>query len=693
MIKKINNKLLIYLISIMVAIAFTGCAFGTLRHETDAETITEHNAGEDAENISDAGEESGDDINNPEEDESSGFRKAFAQSSYAVGKNPVDGKTGLYLLDLGIDLSNININDMCDMDGNVLFIAEEFQNETYEYTLFLISPLDMKVISSVKLSGNYYYNGSINMGTNDKIAVNDDCGNVSVFDKDLNLIDEININRVCVGKMFYSNDLSDIYYFDTSENKIYNYDADEHTENQILTDIDYDTEDYYSLEGVWPEKDIIIFNVNDFNDNKNTYEIRSISTGEIIKSDDTVLQFFEYCGDDYIALTQIAGIAETVYGNLSDGTNRVLTLESYGEYEDVYRDVKSQIVMARSEKYDESSHINESNFNVYDLSTGNKIYSVKYDFDTDDEYMFWPQMLYVKEEKYAMLAYNDIHELYVIDLEDPEIKNTDATCYWYDASEINSLSDEAYNALREKADKIATENSVEIYFGDDVNNCSRDIYDYMPVNNASRIDRALDILSDSLDKFPNGMLKQLASGEGGILKIYLSGQIVGIADTAISTAVGVQNTCVGDTYLVLDITCGENVETSIYHEIYHALEKYLSSEGYYFDYDRWDECNPSDFIYDYDYVANEQSYDSTYTTYDFENEVYFIDTYSKSFPEEDRARIIEYAMMEYRNNTGYFENEAITNKLRYISEVLREGFSEADWSDEAVWESVLDKQP
>jgi len=117
----------------------------------------------------------------------------------------------------------------------------------------------------------------------------------------------------------------------------------------------------------------------------------------------------------------------------------------------------------------------------------------------------------------------------------------------------------------------------------------------------------------------------------------------------------------------------------------------MNYTGCWFDEGIWSECNPDGFDYDYDYIANENSYDNTYVAFSSgdASEIAFIDTYSKSFPNEDRARVFEYAMTDQQNDNGFFSYERIRKKLKVISDQMSACFPEDDGATLMPWERVL----
>ena len=121
---------------------------------------------------------------------------------------------------------------------------------------------------------------------------------------------------------------------------------------------------------------------------------------------------------------------------------------------------------------------------------------------------------------------------------------------------------------------------------------------------------------------------------------------------------------------------------SFYHELCHVMDTRIFAHSN--AYDQWEDLNPSGFSYDYDYVANATRNAGEYLR---DAERCFIDTYSMSFPKEDRARILEYAMTE--GNEHYFQSKTMQSKLRQLCIGIREGFGLKKSPDTFLWEQYL----
>ena len=100
--------------------------------------------------------------------------------------------------------------------------------------------------------------------------------------------------------------------------------------------------------------------------------------------------------------------------------------------------------------------------------------------------------------------------------------------------------------------------------------------------------------------------------------------------------------------------------------------------------DQWDKLNPVDFTYDFDYAANARRDGSEYLQPDTRS---FVDTYSMSFPKEDRARILEYAMTP--GNGELFLASPLQFKLKTLCQGIREAYGLKKSPENYRWEQYL----
>jgi hypothetical protein len=138
--------------------------------------------------------------------------------------------------------------------------------------------------------------------------------------------------------------------------------------------------------------------------------------------------------------------------------------------------------------------------------------------------------------------------------------------------------------------------------------------------------------------------------------------------------------------VVFDLGRGQLMEQDLYHEFSHLIDKKLQNmvdigKKIKFSEEGWAALNPSGFVYCQDYRDVPDAY--YYDGYDD----HFIDIYSRTFPTEDRARILEYAMIgaEFCFDTFH----GLKTKLEYYCECIRDGFDTTGWPEVTKWEEML----
>lgn len=171
--------------------------------------------------------------------------------------------------------------------------------------------------------------------------------------------------------------------------------------------------------------------------------------------------------------------------------------------------------------------------------------------------------------------------------------------------------------------------------------------------------RELELLDQRLSQLPEGML-QTTAADFDSLNIGLVAQIHG------GIQEGSMQVFSGQNANIL-LTVGDDSERELYHQLFHVMQTHILSHSSAFD--QWDTLNPPGFQYDYDYVANAIRNSGIYLA---EDNRYFVDTFSMSYPKEDQARVFEYAMMP--GNEAFFRSKAMQKKLKAVCLGLREAY-------------------
>lgn len=199
-------------------------------------------------------------------------------------------------------------------------------------------------------------------------------------------------------------------------------------------------------------------------------------------------------------------------------------------------------------------------------------------------------------------------------------------------------------------------------------------YEYM----APVLQKELALLDARLSHYPEGFLSTLAGKFAGI-KICIVQEIRGNPESgSVDIAGGIQFWNDREAYIVL--AAGHDTERTLYHELCHLIDTVVLTEST--AYDQWESLNPTEFRYA----------GSAYHTMDADSWRQagwesFLDDYSLSFPKEDRARIMEYAMTE--GNADRFESPYLQAKLKLLCTGIREAFGLEEQTQPLLWEQYL----
>jgi len=193
-------------------------------------------------------------------------------------------------------------------------------------------------------------------------------------------------------------------------------------------------------------------------------------------------------------------------------------------------------------------------------------------------------------------------------------------------------------------------------------------------------DRYLPVLEKALSAIPKTVYQKLGKqSQNGKLTISLVREVYSTNELgSLTLEDGAHFWSNGSSYLVLMMN--DKLERSFYHELFHAMDSYILTETK--AYDDWRKLNPSGFSYDYSYITNEYRDPKDYLE---PGTRAFIDLYSMSYPKEDRARIMEYAMLE--GNEAYFTSKTMTQKLDMLCKGIRKAFKLDD--GDYLWEQYL----
>ena len=236
---------------------------------------------------------------------------------------------------------------------------------------------------------------------------------------------------------------------------------------------------------------------------------------------------------------------------------------------------------------------------------------------------------------------------------------------------------------RQRADILSTIYDVQILIWTDATSCEPWDYTLVPEYRVPVISRQLELLGKALSRYPEGFLKEAAS-QASKLRICLVRSIHGNPGSGSLDRTGGLQFWDENAQAYAALVTGPDLVQNLHHELFHIIESQIYGKSSALD--NWSALNPKDFQYDFDYIRN-SCRDSWELTQGEDRA--FIDCYSMSFPKEDRARIMEYAMMP--DQELIFACPTLQQKLRVLCLGIREAFDLQKHPSALPWEQYLEK--
>ena len=383
----------------------------------------------------------------------------------------------------------------------------------------------------------------------------------------------------------------------------------------------------------------------------------STRTGQLLEEWEGDLEIAT-AGDHYQASLVADGLPALVYGTGED-TPRTLAPLGPGE----------RIPLPRNGAALEIAGTTPLSLNYYDLTTGLRTSSLTLEGDA---------LTAVAEGENGVLWLLVGSDVYRWDTQAlPSGDNTVYTDVYYTRSNPDLAGIARCQAI---AEELSQKHGVEVLVWEDAIAVQPWDYHLTEEYLVPILEEQLRLLDERLSRFPEGFLATLSESFQG-LSVCLVRQLRGDPDYGtLDNASGLQFWVEDRSYIALSTI--HSTEGSLYHELCHVMDTRVFTHSN--AYDQWEALNPSGFAYDYDYAANATRNAGEYLR---DAERCFIDTYSMSFPKEDRARILEYAMTE--GNAHYFQSRTMQNKLRQLCIGLRDAFGLKKSPETFAWEQYL----
>lgn len=549
--------------------------------------------------------------------------------------------------------------------GLILVCSDQFDENTNKSVskIYIIDVMKDEIISSMEKKGSYNIK---HVAKDHIILTNIEMNQLEVYDQELKKIDTIKVNDVS-GYMrddqYYYLDQSALYVLDINtkkselvkvENDIRFADISKINDHYMLCRpyintffnescvglLDLDTGSFEVINNQYDELE-----VNDsfrllkrYNEKKNNYEYAFNVDNQFYGLSESSLSkktnyFYHIPNSQYLFDLGEMGESESTQTILYqlDKTIKACDLKDYGYskglYSAIYLDEENWIV-----SYDKE-------IVVVDLS-----------------YLQLKDRLDV-EEKDIQLVNNKILENYHVDLK----------------SKVKGLK-KAQLKIKELEEKYSIQIMISTQCKNAImKNCNFEYKDTSDLKDEEKtILDALKDLDGALKKYPKDFFQQFKTkaGDGG-LDIYLIGEI-----KSSYSVIAFEFESNYRQNVAIDIM-SSNVGETFCHEIWHAIENIALSENPEL-FDDWNELNPKEFRYEgnyegYDEVQNANQY--TYYGEDHIKNVYFIDSYSRTYANEDRARIVEYFMGKDKDMIKELKKSPhIIKKVEKINRIISDVF-------------------
>lgn len=608
----------------------------------------------------------------------------IAERDCALSEHAVPDNPGFYEIDCKKYLDDIeSIYTFCMYEDALVILYED---SAVKMHLAIIDPYTLQVTGPISVEDAFSFNSGLFTDSRGRLALyNGEEQCITYYNRKLEEEELFEFDNVETDSLYFSENGAYGYYFDDSENAVMQYDIEKNQKNKLYDMSDIQP-DFRMINGVFQDRYVGMSYMS--GEDQYTNALYDIEEKQMVYSGEHAANALRGYGDSFSLLYEMDGMQEIICGEAS-GDRYVFMLPNMAEYDYFEREQRSNSLITYETHYESEDDSNTVLFRGYDMYSGQMKHEGTF---TMQNFYGVTAIAYSQNLDYMpFLAAGEKPVIYIWDLLEADSQVTDARSYLRTIPNSDNPDETELRALKERAKTLGKRFGVDINIADDIHSCPVFDYEYTEIDNHVRIEQTLDIMERELAKYPEGMLAQLDDDMGGCLQIYLSGGLIGIMDGTLTDSRGIENTIDGVTFVVLDITDIWELDRTLQHEIFHAIEGHMNCEGYYFDYDRWMALNPDGFDYDYDYVVNEQNFDWDYVMSE-ETGGYFVDIYSKSYPHEDRARIMEYAMTEEKWDSMVFTYDGIRKKHTYICEQIRLAFDTEGWPEQTVWEKVLEAE-
>lgn len=556
-----------------------------------------------------------------------------------------------------------------------------------------------------------------------------------VFSADFSDVQVIDTRTWSASGLRYDDEDHSVYYLNYESYSMQSFDL----ETQEASDLFTDTLDYQSLwiEGILEESRTAVFSGSRISDGEYINLLADLDTGEVLYEATAGLDYYETAGNIYV-------IRQNDDHSLSVGLFDEDNLEF-----DAYCEIELENYYSSS-CFDEEEGLlflcsweDPSTYSLlcYDLAGKTLLYEDLFDisgylsvqssadeagangedppsesFEEGEEYYddfidlrFPGSRPYSKDINGILIAVasmDGLEDIVVWNLEKAGVLNEElsSSAGWADFECSVPAEKVDYGSNSDYADALHEAYGVNVLIGADAV-IEFPNYKAEVMEEKSVVHRALSVIEKTLALYPDGFFRQFTDGSIRGINFYLVGAISPVGADSIENPGGFACLTGGIQMIVLNVNDTYVMQQNICHELSHAIDKRIENLGFeagvpYLDESIWESFNPDGFSYYYSYLnpegisyefAGSDEYTSYSNSYWVENDVdsvYFVDVYAKTFPTEDRARLMEMILIE-GPVPEYMESEPMQQKIAYYFSAIRETWDTTGWPDVTSWEEAL----
>ena len=594
----------------------------------------------------------------------------------------VSGYDNLYDV---MSLKTTSYSDFIEINtiNNNLLIVKTFSDENSEDVSYELSLYDINAQKEVSTLKNVFFN-EYSIVDNQIFLYNSTEKVLTIYDENFNVVNTYDFSSIL------NTEWVNMYTYG-SKSSIYIYD----NENCTFYNINLNGKDFTYSTFEMPYNTVYIHGISDDGNNilltgRNNSTLRDEVLSWNIKNNS--VNYSNYIGNDYVDSTSNNNflISTIDDNNISYIQNsKGSTYYKTNSYDSMKFNNDDNIIATNSNQ-------NNATIDIFNQE-GSNLATLKYSGNTlgkGYDYINVSSIKQIGNTPYYYLLTSDFNSNYNVLLWDSS--NSKSSQTWETVSNYTSVksmvgTNEDFSSLYSKAESIGEKYGINIYIADTV---TSDVfkstgYSVEQLLDVSITNSALSKLDNILSVYPEDFFKQLYLGNTDQLNIYISSEIKGNDTEHLSFASGFvtqnNNICM----MVVDANSYDSWEDTINHELSHIIDFRLEqySEVHKdapFSEDTWNSYNPSGFEYQQSYT---DYWNNSY------NEKYFVSSYSTTFPTEDRAELLGYAMNCYFDTNIDRDFISINSprgkKLEYYFKCIRESFDTSTWSTTTPWEEVL----